>query len=92
MLEDALGEIKIAGKTVRYLVLILIVLEDALGVVQDALTKSFLRLNPYCVGGCSWGSLTRSFLLSEGRVLILIVLEDALGDKVQDFIENFYLS
>ncbi len=35
-------------------------------------------LNPYCVGGCSWGnSYDHDVIIN---VLILIVLEDALGE------------
>ncbi len=38
-------------------VLILIVLEDALGVKAKTLLLSKIQcLNPYCVGGCSWGA------------------------------------
>ena len=63
-------------------VLILIVLEDGLGVVLKViLLNSRWCLNPYCLGGWSRSGHIAARCERYG-VLILIVLEDGLGDKL----------
>ena len=81
-MEDTLGECHfwfIWNLSIH--VLILIVMEDILGVVPLLLlTTRHSGLNPYCNGRYSWRRIP-GVLLSRNTVLILIVMEDTLGVK-----------
>ena len=84
-MEHALGETGIVYYTLEGdNVLILIVMEHALGVdvycLHDATPRS---LNPYCNGTCSRSRCYFHEFGGSQRVLILIVMEHALGAKVK---------
>jgi len=75
-------------------VLILIVMEHALGVTELYLPcfVPISRLNPYCNGTCSRSTVNTFVTVLNSFVLILIVMEHALGAYINLVIAALWLS
>ncbi len=79
-MEDALGVKRALHGYELWDVLILVLMEDALGAIASKLPKSSLHgLNPCFNGRCTRSSHERPFLSPSNMVLILVLMEDALG-------------
>ena len=81
-MEHALGDTEEVCMVGICHVLILIVMEHALGVYHGAAVVEYqISLNPYCNGTCSRRVFNFYIPRHQELVLILIVMEHALGER-----------